>query len=325
MKTTFLLAALLSSFTCTHSQITTLASAAMHFDSTTQESISGIFPSSLGQPYIYTDDRLGNPYSAIKCLGTLNYGNPAFSQMGTSDFSIAFWFRKDGSLWPERKIFDKFFSSISPGAVITEGYIVSYQQVAGPGNMRTVLKTLSDSTEVTGSMGLFSEDVWGHVVLSYDRDDSLRIYVNGSHLQSTYIAHMQQHGTFFNTPDLKIGEGNMSLDEIYFFQFALSPSEVVELYNTQPSPASLVEAQLQNSVLVYPIPNSGQFNLQFSEDIAKIQSIKLFDLMGQEIPFEKNPLSSNATQVNVSRISKGIHLLQIESEKGIITKKITIQ
>ncbi len=327
MKTFLLLAALLSSFAYTNSQITNLASAVMHFDSTTAESLSGWIPTYPGgTAFTYVDDRLGNPNAAIQLNSTLNYGNPSFSQMGSSDFTIAFWFRKDGSLWSDRPIINKTYLSLSnPNNITTEHYTVMYNNWIGSGFMHHSFQPITDSSAIHGSIGYLPDSVWQHITLSYDRSDSLKTYLNGNWLQSIYIGNVVQYPANIDSANLEIGWGNMSLDDIYFFKSALSDTEVLELYHSEPSFASLTENNLEAAIEIFPNPNSGQFSIELKDGFENIQNIIIYDFSGKEVFFNTKKISSNQIEFTLNKGTQGLHIIKIESENNTISKKILIQ
>lgn len=319
----------LFSFLCwtfSHAQIANQAAAVMHFDSSLVEQFSGILPSTVpGSTHAYVPDRFGNPNQAVQLFSILNYGNPVFSQMGGQDFSIAFWFRKDGSLWQERRILNKYYFDISqPGQVFAEGYTVSYNDWIGPGNMRTTFRPLTDSADVQGSMGYFQDSVWKHVALSYDRDDSLRIYVNGNVFQSRYIGHLTSFGPFFNTADLEIGNAGLSLDELYFFHKALTSSEVVELFNLQGSMAALPE----NEILPLQIyPNPSRENPVLTCSACRIDAFQILDLTGKVVFEERNVNGENLVYIlPADHLKSGVYVIQtFQNHKLVGTKKWVVE
>ena len=71
-----------------------------------------------------------------------------------------------------------------------------------------------------------------------------------------------------------------------------------------------------NQIDVYPNPSTSIVTIK--AEILKIESIKIFSMLGKEVmqPKVKN------NQVDISNLPKGIYLLQIQSDKTKITKKI---
>jgi alpha-tubulin suppressor-like RCC1 family protein len=73
---------------------------------------------------------------------------------------------------------------------------------------------------------------------------------------------------------------------------------------------------ITDTVLVYPNPSTGIFNLSLKENA----TIKLFDLLGKEIVMKKLDIGNSS--LDISAYQAGIYLLQINSENSSIIKKI---
>ncbi|HOG37241.1 MAG TPA: T9SS type A sorting domain-containing protein [Paludibacteraceae bacterium] len=75
--------------------------------------------------------------------------------------------------------------------------------------------------------------------------------------------------------------------------------------------------ELGNQLSIYPNPAS--FELRVSGENLKINAIEITDLTGKIV------LVSNKTDINVSNLSNGTYLVNIHSDKGIVTKKIIVK
>lgn len=76
---------------------------------------------------------------------------------------------------------------------------------------------------------------------------------------------------------------------------------------------------LKNAVSIYPNPTKDLINIDFSDEYT-IKSINLYDILGKDTGVK---LINNT--MDVSKLSSGIYLLNIKTNSGEITKKITIQ
>ncbi|NHN25671.1 T9SS type A sorting domain-containing protein [Flavobacterium jejuense] len=77
----------------------------------------------------------------------------------------------------------------------------------------------------------------------------------------------------------------------------------------------------QDVIAVYPNPSNGIYTISLG-NVQPI-SIKVYDISGKTILFKKDILvSENRTSVNLTAVSKGIYFIVINSEKGIISKRI---
>ena len=85
-------------------------------------------------------------------------------------------------------------------------------------------------------------------------------------------------------------------------------------------------------ITVYPNPTNGEFKVQSSK--FKVQSVEVFDVMGKKFPFVipnavRNPEQygpkPDGVVIDISHLSAGIYFLKIQTETGIVTKKIIKQ
>jgi|WetSurMetagenome_2_1015567.scaffolds.fasta_scaffold24114_2 hypothetical protein len=75
-----------------------------------------------------------------------------------------------------------------------------------------------------------------------------------------------------------------------------------------------------SSVSVYPTISNGDFEITSGEIL---NSVKIFNLQGQLI--KSLSANGNSVDVNISGVSSGIYFVKIESNGGVITKKIQIK
>jgi len=76
---------------------------------------------------------------------------------------------------------------------------------------------------------------------------------------------------------------------------------------------------LQNNITIYPNPvkKTLQINMQSQGFGSIVRSIHVYDAMGKKL-LETN----NGTQLDVSNLASGLLFIKIETNKGIITKKV---
>ena len=70
-------------------------------------------------------------------------------------------------------------------------------------------------------------------------------------------------------------------------------------------------------VTVYPNPAQNLIIIRTNDD-TPLQRIDLYDVTGQLI------ISSTETEINVSELESGIYFVSILTEKGAVTKKISV-
>jgi hypothetical protein len=79
-------------------------------------------------------------------------------------------------------------------------------------------------------------------------------------------------------------------------------------------PLAVNEIELNKDLSLYPNPSSSKLTIELEEVIS---SISIFDAMGNVI--QANLTSSNS--IDVSELSNGVYVLQVETEKGVARQK----
>ena len=78
-----------------------------------------------------------------------------------------------------------------------------------------------------------------------------------------------------------------------------------------------VDENIVDNVTVYPNPANDIIRVEL-QNIASVQRIDIYDVTG------KLMVSSNETEINVSGLESGMYFVNIVTEKGILTKKISV-
>lgn len=90
------------------------------------------------------------------------------------------------------------------------------------------------------------------------------------------------------------------------------------------SPNSLLandNLKQEPQIQVFPNPANDQLNIQSSE---KIKRLSMMDMLGQTV-LEKQVYSGNTTTLPLPKMTAGMYLLRIETERGIAFRRIQIQ
>lgn len=72
---------------------------------------------------------------------------------------------------------------------------------------------------------------------------------------------------------------------------------------------------LNNQLSLYPNPTKNNFNVDISSEL-ELKEMILYNTLGKKV------LKTNSLSVNLTKFSKGIYLVKINTNKGIITKKL---
>jgi hypothetical protein len=77
------------------------------------------------------------------------------------------------------------------------------------------------------------------------------------------------------------------------------------------------EQSLKNALLSYPNPVKDKLNFSLDKEVV-IHKISIYDVLGKLILTEYSPLNS----IDITKLDSGLLFLKIETNKGVITKKI---
>jgi hypothetical protein len=146
------------------------------------------------------------------------------------------------------------------------------------------------------------------------REDELFIFINET---SIYNIYNSVYGIVSNCGGeefLFYGTGGFTayVTAVYNPEQIESTSEAIEI----DEPLLIINDVKKPKAILYPNPTNGILNIG-NKDLIKIQ---LFDLTGRIIKeYNPNPL------VDLSNFSKGIYLIKLISDEGIMTDKIIIK
>jgi len=79
----------------------------------------------------------------------------------------------------------------------------------------------------------------------------------------------------------------------------------------------LNEDVLNKKIIAFPNPTNGLIHLRLEEDI-EIIKVSIYTVLGQVVYVDTKP----KTELDISSFRKGIYIIEIQTEKGIVRKKI---
>jgi hypothetical protein len=93
-----------------------------------------------------------------------------------------------------------------------------------------------------------------------------------------------------------------------------------------PEPTFVSELKIKNLV-IYPNPSRDIFNISFTSEEMQDLRVRVLSLVGEEITVEdlQQFVGEYIKKVNLNNFSKGLYFLEIETNKGIINKKLILQ
>ena len=106
-----------------------------------------------------------------------------------------------------------------------------------------------------------------------------------------------------------------------------SPTWTAPIFWTQPGSIREEGGLSINNLDIYPNPSRDVFNITFNSDEKQALRIRILSVVGAEVYSEdrENFIGEYTKQVSLDRYGKGIYFLEIETNNGIINKKLILQ
>ena len=106
-----------------------------------------------------------------------------------------------------------------------------------------------------------------------------------------------------------------------------SPTWTAPIFWTQPGTIRSYGGHSITHLEVYPNPSRDVFNITFSSDKIQDLGIRILNLVGAEVYREDKQqfIGEYTKQINLNKYGKGIYFLEIETNTGIINKKLILQ
>lgn len=290
-------------------QVSETATAIFPFNGNTTDLVEGVVPES-GSGYTFVDDREGNPESAIQLNAPLDYGPAAFSAIGDSDYSISIWFRKDASLWQISSILEKTASG--DGSVISEGYAIRVQDWIGLtataySTLRSGLSGMTSNGFIGDVSDLSVAGDWHHLLVVVDRDGFMTTFIdNVQSVETDVLAHVNA-SEVVDTAPFVLGGGNMTLDDLYFFDYAIGEEERDELFNG--TSTSVIETQHTAALSAYPNPVLSTLTIGNGAGSTEVFAATVTTLDGRHVA---NAQGTLPMQVNTAEWPAGCYLVSVQ-------------
>jgi len=87
------------------------------------------------------------------------------------------------------------------------------------------------------------------------------------------------------------------------------------------------ELLLPGNIVIYPNPNTGLFTLSFTALQGNEAEIKVLDVLGKTVYYEKSIITQNEyfKEIELGKITTGIYFVQVKVGEKIINRKIIIE
>ena len=87
------------------------------------------------------------------------------------------------------------------------------------------------------------------------------------------------------------------------------------------------DKEFSKNVTVYPNPSNGLLNIKLENGIGKTIAINVFDALGRSAFHKTDVLNAGAysNQIDISNLSKGVYMLQVQAGENISMRKVVIE
>lgn len=263
------------------------------FDGSLTESISNLSPDSSAAIFSYGDDQIGILGAALDIVaGKFTLPDPSFTQFGLGDFSISVWIKRTASLWPAEYLITKNGS---------DGYLrLRYNGFFD--QMVFYFRPTMDSTELTvGTPSQSVDTVWNLYTITLDRDSTMQLFQNDNLISEKDISSLVAYSANFSGGDLSFGVHDIVMNDLVFFDKALTLEEVTTIFNNELS----LDDLSQHEVILYPNPVST--TLKIKSDKAINEEYQIVSISGKIV---QKGLIENG-EIDVSRLNSGHYSLHI--------------
>ena len=106
-----------------------------------------------------------------------------------------------------------------------------------------------------------------------------------------------------------------------------SPTWTAPIFWTQPGSIRLDGGSAIANLYVYPNPSRDLFNISFNSETVQNLRIRILNVVGAEVYLEDRQefIGEYTKQISLDNYGKGIYFLEIETNTGIINKKLILQ
>jgi len=106
-----------------------------------------------------------------------------------------------------------------------------------------------------------------------------------------------------------------------------APSWTSFIYWTQPTSIRLEGGSAINNLFIYPNPSRDIFNVSFTSVDKQDLKVRILNIIGEELINEnlEQFIGEYTKQINLSDNAKGIYFLEIETNDGVVNKKLILQ
>ncbi|MDR1542906.1 MAG: thiol protease/hemagglutinin PrtT [Prevotellaceae bacterium] len=249
-----------------------------------------------------------NDYEVITANQTVNFNPSATITMPAGDYFLCLYTEDLG-----------YYLNLSRITINSGG---------SSGEASLVCNTLQvNGALVTGSTGSFSFSITNNGEGNYNGYISLDILDNTNVYQTIYENYSEnitagQTKNFNPSAVVTMPAGDYLLVVWYLEGSDFIPLHYIPVTVTNSSGIDDVQS---GDISIFPNPAKDFVTVDFKDFTAEIYKITIYNMQGKQILTEKITNSAKEINIPLSDITNGVYLLQIHSEKGVLTEKLIIK
>lgn len=265
-----------------------------------------------------TTDASGNLYTTGYFMGTAvdfdpGTGTTAYTSAGSWDLFICKFTSSGTFTWAKAigTATEDCGMAIDidlSGNVLTTGYFYSATDF-DPGAGTTTLTPAGNCDAFISKLDASGNFVWAKKMggTSFDYGTALTVDLSGNVITAGY---------FQGTGDFDPGTGIANLTSAGSYDVFISKSQNTSAIYSLDDDA--------NFISIYPNPATDKISVSFNDGIFNKTNISIFDMQGNLIT-GFNLSNQNFFELDVSKLTKGMYLVKIQTEDDIAVKKLVIQ
>lgn len=103
------------------------------------------------------------------------------------------------------------------------------------------------------------------------------------------------------------------------------PTQTFSIQIDEDATVSTANLPLDQTLKVFPNPARDHLNITFGQPVNGTVALSLFNLQGQRLLRQERQTVNGGITLPVSELPKGVYALQLQTEQGIVSRKIAIQ
>lgn len=263
---------------------------------------------------VLTTDMMGNEDSAYYFNGTnayLKVDTPSFTISPEESFSFSIWIKKEASTGV----------SLMIGSSTANNFIT----LLG-GDESTSFGTNKQASSWVWCNTPHTLDNWDHYACIYDQG-AMILYKNGEEAATAEFGYTNTNSSnlpLFIGKDINTSYFNGAIDDIAFWSRAITPDEVLALYNQE---ELTINENNITRFMVYPNPATDQIVISNGNyTTGNGMTVSIINTLGQEI--YKTPINQQQLTIRLKSIaSSGLYFVNVYDTSGhsIATQKLIVK